>query len=137
MLTSKVQGGAFRFGLPVARYVFNDRSITSSSSFVPLRNRYKNPLRFDKTDRPRYLSDTVLGTSVMEADERNEILSKKDKESGALSVKLEQVNRNSLGNNQLSMHVARILPGGVVKKSNFLNLGQGEKRASKSDFVFF
>lgn len=136
MLTSKVQGGAFRFGLPVARYVFSGRSITSGSSFVPLRNRYKNLVRFGKVDRPRYLSDTVPGASVREADERNGVLSRKDKKIGALSVKLEQINRNSLENNQPSMQVARILPGVLAEKSNFSHLDQGKKRFPKSVSVF-
>lgn len=137
MLTSTVQGGAFRLGLPVARYVFSGRSITSSASFVPLRNKYKNPVLFDKTDRARYLPDTVPGASVMEADERNGVLSRKDKKIGALlSVKLEQVNRNSLGNSQLSMQVARILPGVLAEKFSFSHLDQGEKRFPKSVSVF-
>ncbi|MFT9450158.1 hypothetical protein [Gluconobacter japonicus] len=73
---------------------------------------------------------------MMEADERNGVLSRKDKKIGALSVKLEQVNRNSLGNSQLSMQVARILPGVLAEKSNFSHLDQDKKRFPKSVSVF-
>ncbi|MBF0871745.1 hypothetical protein [Gluconobacter japonicus] len=73
---------------------------------------------------------------MMEADERNGILSRKDKKIGALSVKLEQINPNSLENNQPSMQVARILPGVLAEKYNFSHLDQGEKRFPKLDSVF-